>query len=213
MATILNRQKALRPYNFDIDIYDRKNNLGESLTYKDATAVNNAVLAYLVTKKGSYLYRPTFGSPLDILEFKNLDILQISNYSGRIAQIIQNNFSRYISNVIVTLNPNYETKTIEVTLQYLSLLANETITNTLIKRAYGFNYLTEKKYVEVELEKENLIRWIEAEVMRQPKASLLYDSSVQSWVWNNYKLSKLGDANTTSWKTVQEIIFEYNSKV
>lgn len=213
MAVILNRQKALNPYIFDVDIYGKKNYVGETLTFKDANAVNNAIMAYLVTKKGNYLYRPTYGSPLDILEFKNLDLLQFSNYGQRIAQNIQNTFSRYIRDVIVNLVPSYETRTIEVTLQYVSLLENRVIDTVLIKKVTGFKYENEKSYIDVPLEKENLIRWMETEVMRQPKNALIYVPTVQSWVWNNYKLSKLGDANTTTWKTIQEIIFEYNSKV
>lgn len=210
---LLNRQKVLNPYIIDLDLYDKKNYLGESLVHKDANAVNNTIMAFLLNKKGSYLYKPNYGSPLDILEFKNLDILQFSNFGQRIAQIIENNFSNYITDVTVNLVPNYETRTIEVNLQYTSNLTNTVINNVLVKRINTFKYENEKSYITVELEKENLIRWIGIEIMNQPKSVLTYDPTVQSWVWNNFKLINLGDAGTSTWKTIQEIIFEYNSKV
>lgn len=210
---VLNRQKVLNPYIIDLDLYDKKNYLGESLVHTDSNAVNNTIMAFLLNKKGSYLYRPAYGSPLDILEFKNLDILQFSNFGQRIAQIIQTNFSNYISDVFVNLVPNYETRTIEVNLQYTSNLSNTVIKNVLVKKVNTFKYENEKSYITIELEKENLIRWISTEIMNQPKSALMYIPSVQSWVWNNYKLINLGEASTATWKTIQEIIFEYNSKV
>ena len=210
---ILNRQKVLNPYVIDIDIYDKKDYLGETLIHKDANAVNNTIMAYLLNKKGSYLYKPNYGSPLDVLEFKNLDILQFSNFAQRIAQSIETNFSSYIRDVVVNLLPNYETRTIEVTLRYTSNLTNSIMNNVLVKKVSTFKYENEKSYITVELEKENLIRWIQVEVMNQPKDALTYVPLIQSWVWNNYKLVNLGDAGTTTWKTIQEIIFEYNSKV
>jgi phage baseplate assembly protein W len=210
---ILNRQKVLNPYIIDIDTYDKKDYLGETLIHRDANAVNNTIMAYLLTKKGSYLYRPNYGSPLDILEFKNLDIIQFSNFAQRIAQSIQSEFSAYIRDVVVTLFPDYETRTIEVNFRYTSNLTNSTISNVLVKKVNTFKYQNEKSYITVELEKDNLIRWIQTEVMNQPKDVLTYIPLIQSWVWNNYKLVNLGEAGTTTWKTIQEIIFEYNSKV
>jgi hypothetical protein len=210
---ILNRQKVLNPYLLDLDVYDRKNYKGESLTYKDADSVNNAITMYMINKKGSYLYKPNFGSPLDILDFKNLDLLLAGNYSQRISAEIQSNFDRYISNVIVEFVPNYENRLIDVTVRYTSLLNKEIRIINIIKKATIVKYQNEVKYIDVPLEKENLIRWISMEVMNQPKSSLLYEPTIQSWVWSSFKLINLGDAATSTWKTVQSIIFEYNTKV
>lgn len=213
MAIVNNKLKIQKPILIDIDLYDRKNFLGETLVHSEADAVNNAVTAYLVSKRGTYLYSDLFGSPLDILEFKNLDLLQFTNYSQRISGQIESNFGRYITDVSVTLTPQYETQTIEITLQYLSLLNNTTVTSKVVKKVNTFKYAEEKTYIDVTLTDNNLLRWIEIEVLNQPKSALLYDAKVQSWVWSVYKLVNLTDPNTGLWKDLQEIIFEYNSKV
>jgi len=213
MAIVNNKLKIQKPILIDIDLYDRKNFLGETLVHSEADAVNNAVTTYLISKRGFYLYSDLFGSPLDILEFKNLDLLQFTNYSQRISGQIESNFGRYIADVSVTLTPQYETQTIEITLQYLSLLNNTTVTSKVVKRVNTFKYAEEKTYVDVTLTDNNLLRWVEIEVLNQPKSALLYDAKVQSWVWSVYKLVNLTDPNTSLWKDLQEIIFEYNSKV
>lgn len=213
MAITNKKTNIQKPTLIDIDVYDRKNFLGETLIHSEADAVNNAITTYLVSKRGFYLYSELFGSPLDILEFKNLDILQFTNYGQRIASQIEGNFGRFITDVSVTLVPQYETQTIEITLQYLSLLDNVKVTSKVVKRATTFKYAEEKTFIDITLDGNNLVKWVELEVLNQPKSALLYDAKVQSWVWSVYKLVNLTDPNTTLWKDVQEVIFEYNSKV
>ena len=212
MATILNRQKVLNRYILDIDIYDRPNVIGETLAHVDANAVNNAIMLYLVSKKGSYVYKNDFGSPLDILEFKNLDLLAFSDYSQRIASQIENNFGRYISDVSVALVPNYDTRTIEVNFQYTSLLENTLIKNSVVKKINSFKYQDQKSYVEINLDSVNLLNWLELELLNQPKSTLIYNPSIQSWVWSIYKLSTLGEPATKTWQDVQTLIFNYNTQ-
>ena len=211
MANVIDRQKVLNPNILDIDLYNRKDILGETLVHLYANAVNNAIMLFLVSKKGSYIYKNNFGSPLDILEFKNLDLLQFTNYGQRIASQIENSFGRYISNVIVSLVPNYDTRTIEVNLQYTSLLANTVIKNTVVKRVNSIKYKTETNYIDINLDSVNLVKWFELELLNQPKSSLIYNPSIQSWVWSVYKLSTLGEPATKTWQDIQTLIFNYNS--
>lgn len=175
----------------DFDIYGRTDERGNPLILRGNEAIKNAIITYLLSKRGDYIRRPTFGGILESIEFKAKNSDNLNSYSNELAQNITQQFGAYVNVLEVSINPDYGIRAIEVslTIEYINTDAPEVETFYVYRK--GLKYIEEINYIEVPFIGMNLVNFILSEIPTQPSAPLIYNSAVGSFTWNSYKFPEL----------------------
>ena len=71
----------------DFDVYGRSSNTGGALIHKDDFAISNAIIFFLTSAKGDYLYSPNKGGVLSQLLFCKTELLFGCLFSLRITEL------------------------------------------------------------------------------------------------------------------------------
>jgi hypothetical protein len=175
----------------DFDIYGRTDERGNPLILRGNEAIKNAIITYLLSKRGDYIRRPAFGGILDQIEFKVKNNDNLNAYSTELAQDITRHFGAYVNVLGVTINPDYAIRAIEVslTIEYINTDAPEVETFYVYRK--GLKYVDEINFIEVPFIGMALVNFILSEIPNQPSAPLVYNSAIKSFTWNNYKFPSL----------------------
>jgi hypothetical protein len=190
-----------------IDIYDRRDANGSPLKIEEGDAIANAMQTFLLSKSGDYINNPDLGGILDVYDFKGLNRNFVEDAS-RITSILNENFSdkAFVSNVGIIPDFPLRLITIEVT---ITIIKNREEKKFSIYRKADIKYIQEPNYIDIPYEGENLVNFIQGELLEQPKTPLFYNDKIEAWVWNNYKLVNLSN-NSDELQFLIELITSHN---
>lgn len=190
-----------------LDIYDRRDANGLPLKIEDGNAIANAMQTFLIAKSGDYVNRPDAGGVLDIYEFKGLN-RNFTADAKEIKNILNNKFigRATVSNIIIIPDFNTRILTIEVTITITKTQEEKTFN---VYRKADIKYVNEPNYIEIPYEGDNLILFIQGELIEQPKSPLIYNTNLESWVWNNYNFINLSN-NSDELQYLIEMIANHN---
>lgn len=169
----------------DLDVYGRTSNAGGALVHQDDFAISNAIIFFLTTKRGDYLYRPSLGGLLDRLLFKLLDIDKARFYGEQIANELDNEFGALLDDIEVIITPNFEERYYEVNVYYTSIQTRES--NQAVFFTRPKNEISQRVYQDVEFVGDNLLAFV---ALQKEKISdkLILNARDEVWYWGNFRL-------------------------
>jgi hypothetical protein len=172
----------------DIDIYGREINTGAPKEHFEQEAVKNALTLWLTSKKGEFLYQPELGGILTPSIFKLMSDNNLDLLAFKIRNAINNSFFPSIQLTSLDLNPNYEQRMLEISIQYINPVS--------LREEAVLIYLNapqpEKRwsYEEIAYVGENLRNFVLLKKPENIDKKLLYNSD-GVWVYGKYQLTNL----------------------
>lgn len=191
----------------DFDWNGRTDFKGSPLKVTNGDAITNAIQTYLQSRKGDYVNNPNLGGLLDTFNFRRLK----GNYvfeQSTISSELSSRFSGLASVRSVTITPNRALRYIEITVNIYIYKTQEERILSLFKKT-EFNYVREVNYIEVDYSGENLVDFIQGSLLEQPKSPLYYNSDLDCWVWNSFKLINLTNTSDELQYLI-EMVVNYN---
>jgi hypothetical protein len=175
----------------DLDFYGNDNSDGTPKEYYNTYAVKNALLSFLLSKKGDYILNPKIGGILDVFLFKNLIETKKELIGFELKNAINAHFypAVTIKNLLVT--PNYTYKYWEIELGYHDTLFDTSQTLIFYTKLTSNLTTTNYNYQEISYEGENLKTFILSKKSSMTGKLLLYDSNFSCFVWGKYKFLNL----------------------
>jgi len=189
----------------DIDVYGRSSQSGGALVHENDFAISNAIIFYLTSQRGDYLYESSLGGVLSELLFKLLTEDKAAQYASKIESEIITQFGAVVSDVSVVVTPNFTDRYYEINIFYISVrtqLSNQAIFYTKPK------YSSEEiNYVDVLFTGDNLLAFVTLQIDSGLNKPLVYNND-QKWYWNLFRLVNFNEESSN----FQEIYNLINQK-
>lgn len=170
----------------DLDVYGRNSQSGGALVHSDDFAISNAIVFYLTSAKGDYLYRSDLGGDLKALLFKLLDEEMASSYSYTIKDILNKKFGAIVEDIDVSVVPNFIDRYYEVQVFYKS--KRTSLTNQVLFYTKPKTSTEQINYVDVYFTDDNLLAFVTLQMDQGLNKPLIYNSSDGYWYWNLFRL-------------------------
>lgn len=180
----------------DIDIYGRTNDSGSPVVHTGDDAVINAIVAWLTSKKGDYLYRPNLGGVLDSLMFKipgNTKENALVKYE--VSKTIEQEFAGLVTVEYFEVYPDSVNREWLVDLQVRSLLSGELRSLEIALEGSSVPDWTNKQWIDVIHEGENCLNFVMLLISQMEGKRLLYNSDCNKWTWGDFRFLNLTEAD------------------
>jgi len=191
----------------DFDWSGRTDLKGSPLRVENGDAIANAIQTYLQSRKGDYVNNPNLGGLLDNFNFRLIKNEYVFEQNSILSDL-SSRFSGLARVESVTIIPNRPLRITEITVNIFIYKSQKERSLTLFKKT-EFNYVKVVDYIEVDYSGENLVDFIQGNLMDQPKAPLYYNSDLDSWVWNSFKLINLTNSSDELQYLI-EMVVNYN---
>lgn len=190
----------------DFDVYGRSSNTGGGLIHKGDFAISNAIIFFLTSAKGDYLYNPSKAGVLNQLLFKHLDESYASFYGSQISEALRLEFGALITNIDCKVKANFDKRYYEVNVYFTSIQTN------LINQAQFFTKPLVKEtamvvYIDINLEGENLLAFVllQKTYPDQAKFRLELNNEDGKWYWGRFRFNNFDENSDVFEDIFQEI--------
>ena len=173
----------------DIDFYGNSDSNGSPLEYYNHFAIKNALLTFLLSKRGDFILNPTDGGILDTALFKTLTDTARDKIFFTIKNAINKYFSPKITLVAINVIPNYNGRYWEISITYREAIFNTN--EELVVYTKSTNNDVSYVYQEVLFEDDNLMEFAVSKKANMKGKLLLYEPEFVCFVWGQYKLTNL----------------------
>lgn len=173
----------------DIDLYGREDAAGAIREYTDDLAVSNALVNWLTSKIGDYIYEPMLGGVLDQSLFKLMTQNKTEAVHNYFYDVISKNFGGVLVIDKIVVNPDFENYIYEIEVSYISKLTNEVNLvqfSTKPPQGKGFEDFTEVSYVDT-----NLLNFVKMKMPLLPGVMIVKDATTDVYTWGPYRLINL----------------------
>ena len=169
----------------DIDLYGREYREGVPYEWKDADAVNNAILLWITSKRSDYIKNPEAGGVLDSIIFKLMTDSQIEKLKFRIRNAFARNFSEYASLQEIKIEKMMDLRLLKITVYYINIPYNT-------KQSLDLYVETEIKvesfkYEDVEYIGENLYNFVVTKKPSMVGKKLAWNTKENYFCWNKFR--------------------------
>lgn len=184
---------------FDISTNGEEDDSGNPVIYLGKYAIQNAILKYLSSEAGEYLYLPSLGGVLETLIFTSMTPAVAKEIENTLRSELRTNFSDAISNIRVIANPIFETETWEVTISFTDRLNDNqisTIVVTLEDTENAQNKFTQ--FIDINSEGDNLIEdiiYIQTNIEGMTDKILAYNFTEGLFYWGQYRLTNFSTSS------------------
>lgn len=178
----------------DLDVYGRNSSTGGALVHENDFAISNAIVFFLTTRKGDYLYNSDLGGVLDKLLFKFLDENEAFFFSSQIQNELKKEFGSVIDNINVLIIPNYENRYYEIRVFYKSLITNQNNEAVFFTKPISMNNIESISYIDVDFEGDNLIAFVTLNLSNN-YSKLVFNHKDGKWYWGKFRLNKLNETS------------------
>lgn len=173
----------------DITITGEENPDGSCKELLEDDALKNALLLWLISKRGEFLKNPGDGGLLDSLMFKTIDENRIQQVAFSIKTSIFNNFFPALRLTDLQITPEYELRAWKIEITFQSPISGASQTAILYTR--DLSTTPSFIYEEVDYEDDNLINFIKLKKIDMKKKLVIYNSDFGCFTWGKYKLINL----------------------
>lgn len=174
----------------DVDLYGRQDTSGGPTSYQDDEAIRNAMLLWLSSSRGDFLYRPREGGPLTMLLFKPL-ISNTEAYEFRLRESIQEAFGSYVQVKAVSITPDRVNYVWRITIATLSLLTGGPL-NLQVNTPSQRPRLDQPSATQnISYVGAQLLTWVQTTKPTYPAERLLYNEQTAQWYWGKYVFTEL----------------------
>lgn len=176
----------------DLDIYGRTDAQGGILVHEQDKAIANALVAFLTSRGGDYIYQPSVGGVLDAIPFKLMTGERSKQLKSFFNSVITDKFGGVTRLESVNVVSNEVTKTYKIGIEYTSLLTNnKVLVNFNTKQKPADKVVT--TFVDVPYTGDNLLNFVLLHLIELPGVPLKKDDSTGVWVWGSWRLINLQD--------------------
>ena len=190
----------------DFDVYGRSSNTGGALIHKDDFAISNAIIFFLTSAKGDYLYSPNKGGVLSQLLFKQLDESYASFYGNQISDALRLEFGALITNISCQIKTNFDKRYYEVNVYFTSIQTN------VVNQAQFFTKPLVKEtamvvYIDINLADDNLLAFVllQKTYPDQARFRLELNNEDGKWYWGRFRFNNF-DENSSNFEDIFEAI-------
>lgn len=190
----------------DFDVYGRSSNIGGALIHQNDFAISNAIIFFLTSAKGDYLYNPTEGGILQSLLYKLLDQKYVNYYTNQIIKILELKFGSLISSIDVQITSDFEKRMYVVDVFFKSKqtgVVNQVEFNTrpIVRETATITI------VDVNLSGDNLLGFVLLQLgyPDQVREKLLLNSEDGKWYWGRFRLNEFSE-NSDNFDQIFETI-------
>jgi len=173
---------------YDADCLGREGPDGGLREYTQDKAISNALMTWLSSKPGDFVYQPRVGGILVQLQFKLMSPDRIREATALLKSVISENFGKVIRVTECSVVPDKLTRTNRITINYISLLTNTQ--NTVI---FDTRQVTQpiKEVVNVPYIGDNLMNFILVKLPDYPGILMTQDEVTGLWGWGPYVFTNL----------------------
>jgi len=177
----------------DLDVYGRNSTSGGALVHSDDYAISNAIIFFLTSSKGDYLYRPDLGGVLEGLLFKQITVEKANYYQSFISNALKSQFGALATDIQVSITPDYDNRLFKIDIFFTSVLSGEVnqvpVNLNMPKTELG------KTYTPVSLVDDNLLAFV---YVQKPTLTdpLIKNQSDGLWYWGNFKFTNFSESSS-----------------
>lgn len=165
----------------DIDVFGTVNANGTIREYVDDNALGNAIISFLMSKKGDYVNDPLEGGIINEALFKNISGSMIEKLKFSIENSLKLRFPNLITLNKVSIDPDYQTRITTISIFYTSLLSNELGSATVYVN--DTTKLDTFTYTEIDFTGDNLLTFVEIKKDTMLGKKLIYNLDELCWIW------------------------------
>lgn len=181
----------------DFDVYGRSSNTGGALIHENDFAISNAIIFFLTSAKGDYLYNPTEGGILQSLLYKLLDQRYVNFYTDQITKILETKFGALISDVGVQITSDFEKRRYIVEVFFTSRQTSavnqvEFNTRPIIRETSTITI------VDINLQDDNLLGFVLLQLgyPDQAREKLQLNNEDGKWYWGRFRLNQFSESSS-----------------
>lgn len=188
----------------DIDVYGRTDETGQLILHDQDYALSNALVFWLTSKAGDYIYHPELGGILDKYKFKVMRSTESLDITKDLTAAIETYFGTYISVQQVTVTPDNVNRTYGIQILYTSLLTqdpnqvNFTIRPPTTKNTFTQTY-------EIAYIGDNLINFVLTQLPNYGGQPVKFNNDTQQWTWGPFILINL-TSTSPELSTIQALV-------
>lgn len=175
----------------DLDIYGRRSPNGGVTIHEQNNAISNAMVFFLTSKKGDFIWNPELGGLLHRLEFK-LNTTDMREVEQEIISSLEQLFGPVAIIDEVLVIPNHENRRFEIQVVWSSRLNSEQNGVRFEVSATRGNPTNQKSkgVYDVDYVGENALNFVLLNLSLQ-KGISLEKTGDDKWVWGLYKFTSL----------------------
>jgi len=174
----------------DFDIYDTQLPGGKPYVLYNDEALSNMLIFWITSSKGDYVRNPELGGIFQELLYKQLLPLHPSTLS-RYRKLIESNFGAFISVKNFTIEPDVETRSWMIHLEWTSKLTKQPNTTIVALDNKVTPASQTTTYIDINLDGENLYNFVLIKLPALQNYTINYSDMEGSYIWGNLKFSLL----------------------
>jgi hypothetical protein len=168
----------------DIDFYGQNLANGQAVEYMGTDAVGNALYLWMTSKKGEFLYNPAAGGILDKSLFKTMSPDNLANIQFYLYNSILNFFSPYIELRDLILEPDMNSRILNITIKYFFPQTNQSGSVSIyVQSDYANKSYT---YEDVDYVGSNLINFCRLQKTDMLNDKLVFNPDTDLWSYGKY---------------------------
>jgi hypothetical protein len=168
----------------DIDFYGQNLANGQAIEYMGTDAVGNALYLWMTSKKGEFLYNPAAGGILDKSLFKTMSPDNLANIQFYLYNSILNFFSPYIELRDLILEPDMNSRILNITIKYFFPQTNQSGSVSIyVQSDYANKSYT---YEDVDYVGSNLINFCRLQKTDMLNDKLVFNPDTDLWSYGKY---------------------------
>lgn len=173
----------------DISIYGYEESPGTALDLRNEDAVKNALVLWITSSKGDFLYSPESGGILKDLLFKPMSEASLDRLHFKIRNAINNRFSPSIKLLKLEIDPDYQNRFLKISILYKGVETKQAEKVVFFANSTFENVIND--YSDIDYTEENLYNFCKVRKPSMGKEVLVYNNTEEAWVWGQYKLVNL----------------------
>jgi len=167
----------------DIDVYSRLDKEKKLTQHLQDDAISNAMIFFLSTVQGDFLFEPQRGGILKKLLFKVINEERIFETTKEIKNELESEFGKYAKNIEVFIDHYSDTRLTEIQIYWNSIITNEENQVLFYSRNYKDSQI---KKTEIPFIDDNLLTFV---IMKKPEnenKKLIKNLLTNYYEWGNY---------------------------
>lgn len=178
----------------DIDLYGRENTDGTPKVYQSDDALYNAILLWLSSSRGDFLYKPREGGPLSMLLFKPL-ISNTEAYVFKLRESFLNAFGAYAQIKAIAIIPDRSRYKWKVVLAVASKITGAPLEIQVETPSLRPTLDQPSTSISITYTEAQLFEWVSKTKETYTTERLLYKADFNQWYWGKYLLVNLVDTD------------------
>lgn len=169
----------------DIDVFGRNYTNGGAIVLYGDDAIENSMLNYLGSRRGTFVREPYKAGLFDSLIYsplRELTVEEIAEYRTS----IENTFSQFITVRYLNIIPDYENEVFAIKLGWESILTGQQKDSTVYLRSLATPTEQVFSYVGIDASGDNLYFFAMTQQPSMPEVKLEFKTDINQWIYGKY---------------------------